>query len=241
MSVPEAPQLGSGAVPRADRIVYSFAKHWLAIFNLVVFLYVGLPFMAPVFMHLGLTTPAEIIYKVYYPLCHQYAFRSWWLFGEKVAYTRQEIDQVLGVNTLTTTGQFVAKDFLGNAQVGYKVAFCQRDVAIYGGLLLGALIFGAVRGRGVRPVHWLLWLLIGVVPVGLDGLSQLFSEIPGFAGWLNPMYNAANIYWRESTPLLRTLTGGLFGFMLVWLTYPYIEDSMLDTRMQLQRRFGWRQ
>ena len=179
MSVPEAPQSGTGAVPRMDRIVYSFARHWLAIFNLIVMLYVGLPFVAPVLMHFGLTTPAGIIYKVYYPLCHQYAFRSWWLFGEKVAYTRQEVDQILGMDTLTTAGQFVAKDFLGNEQVGYKVAFCQRDVAIYGGLLLGALIFGAVRGRSVRPVHWLVWLLIGVVPVGLDGLSQLFSEIPG--------------------------------------------------------------
>lgn len=122
------------------------------------------------------------------------------------------------------------------------MAFCQRDVAIYGGLLLGALIFGAVRGRagGVRPVHWLVWLIIGVGPIALDGVSQLVSEIPGFLGWVNPLYNAANVYWRESTPLLRTLTGGLFGFMLVWLTYPYIEDSMIDTRRQLQRRFGWR-
>jgi hypothetical protein len=35
---------------------------------------------------------------------------------------------------------------------------------------------------------------------------------------------------RESTPFLRTLTGGLFGVMNVWLAYPYIEESFAETR-----------
>jgi hypothetical protein len=29
---------------------------------------------------------------------------------------------------------FAARQFVGNPQVGYKVARCQRDVAIYGGI-----------------------------------------------------------------------------------------------------------
>ncbi len=225
---------------RSDRIMYSFARHWLLFFGTVVLLYVGLPFLAPVLMHLGLTGPASVIYKIYYPVCHQLPYRSWFLFGPQVAYTRTYFEQVTGINTFSPTGLFEAKDFLGTPGMGYKVAFCQRDVAIYAGLLLGSVIFGMVRARGVRPISWLLWIAIGVVPIGLDGFSQLLSELPTLVIMPNPLWNPANPLWRESTPLLRTLTGGLFGFMLVWMSYPYIEDSMLDIRAQLQRRFGWR-
>ena len=232
-------RIGREAVTRGDRAIYWLSKRWLALFNVVLLLYVGVPFLAPVLMHAGLPDAANVIYRVYYPLCHQYAFRSWFLFGEKPAYTRAEIDQALGMDTLTSAGQWAAKNYVGDARLGYKVAFCQRDVAIYGGLVLGALVFSLARARA-RPVPVWLWLLIGVVPMGLDGVSQLLTQFPGFAGWINPLWQAGNAFWRESTPFLRTLTGGLFGFMLVWLTYPYIEDSMLDTRRQLQRRFGWK-
>jgi hypothetical protein len=33
-----------------DRIILSLARHWLLFINLLVFLYVGLPFTAPVLM-----------------------------------------------------------------------------------------------------------------------------------------------------------------------------------------------
>ncbi len=39
---------------------------------------------------------------------------------------------------------------------------------------------------------------------------------------------------RESTPLLRTATGALFGFMLVWLAYPQVEKGMAGTRQDLR-------
>jgi hypothetical protein len=35
---------------------------------------------------------------------------------------------------------------------------------------------------------------------------------------------------RESTPILRTATGLLFGLANVWLAYPYVEESMGETR-----------
>jgi uncharacterized membrane protein len=226
-------------ITRSDRFIYWFSHHWLAVFNVITAIYVGLPFMAPVLMHAGLTGPAQAIYTVYYPLCHQFPYRSWFLFGAQPNYERPQFEQLTGINTLSLPGQLEAKEFKGNEQMGYKVAFCERDVAIYGGLLAGALIFGFVRQRA-RPMPWWLWAILGVGPIALDGFSQLFSQLPTLFGAYNPLWHPDNPYWRESTPLLRTLTGGLFGFMLVWLAYPYIEDAMLDTRAQLQRRFGWK-
>ena len=44
---------------------------------------------------------------------------------------------------------------------------------------------------------------------------------------------------HETTPLLRTLTGSLFGLATVWLAYPHIQDAMDDFRSTLHKRFGW--
>jgi uncharacterized membrane protein len=106
--------------------------------------------------------------------------------------------------------------------VGYKVAFCQRDVAIYGGMLIFGMVFAAT-GRKIRPLHWILWILIGMLPIALDGFSQLFSQIPPLDF----------IPYRESSPLLRTLTGFLFGFTTAWFGFPLLEESMTETRVVL--------
>ena len=46
-------------------------------------------------------------------------------------------------------------------------------------------------------------------------------QIPGWPFW----------EYRESTPLLRTLTGALFGFSTAWFGFPLIEESMAETRV----------
>ena len=102
--------------------------------------------------------------------------------------------------------------------VGYKVALCERDVAIYGGILLFGVLF-AVTGRRFPPLPWYLWLLAGMVPIALDGVSQLLSQPP-----------LSLIPFRESTPFYRVLTGALFGITTAWFSFPVIEDSMAQSR-----------
>lgn len=214
-----------------DRGILAFARRWLLFFNLFILLYVGLPFLAPVFMNAGLTGPARVIYRAYSPVCHQLGYRSWYLFGERSAYPRDIFQAYTGIDP---NDLLAARAFIGNPQMGYKVAFCERDVAIYGGMFLAGLIFALpfVRQR-VKPLHWLAWGLVGVAPIALDGFSQLFSQYPyntfALFSWLPP---------RESTASLRTLTGGLFGLANVWLAYPYIEQSMRDVRQTLEAKLG---
>ena len=62
---------------RFDRLAYAFAKHWLAVILTFVLFYVGMPILAPVLMHLGMEEPAQTIYQVYRPLCHQLASTSY--------------------------------------------------------------------------------------------------------------------------------------------------------------------
>jgi uncharacterized membrane protein len=206
-----------------NRVVLGFARHWLAAFNLAVLVFVGLPFVAPVLMETGATTPARWIYSAYSPLCHQFAFRSWFLFGDQAAYplgraglSGATFGQATGISE---NDYSAARRFVGNERTGYKVALCERDISIYGGLLMAGLTFSFVRRR-LRPLPAWAWLAFGILPMALDGGTQLLGALPVFSSFV-PL--------RESTPLLRTATGLLFGVMNVWMAYPYVEESMSET------------
>ena len=214
----------------ADEITYWFSRHYLALFNLFVIIYVGLPFLAPVMMKLGAETPARLIYRGYSFVCHQLSYRSVFILGEQAFYPREAagIEGLLSYHEATGLSEaheaealFQSRNFFGNENVGYKIALCQRDIAIYGGILIFGLLY-AVTGRKLPALPWYLWIVIGLVPIGLDGVSQLISQ---------PPFNF--IPFRESTPQLRILTGFLFGFSTAWFGYPLVEETMSDTRQVL--------
>jgi uncharacterized membrane protein len=183
-----------------DKAIFRLAGHWLLAVNLVVSLYVGLPVLAPVLMNLGLTTPAKAIYFVYRPACHQRPERSYFLGGSQVLYSPDELEAA-GVDP-------ISRD-IGNEQVGYKVAFCERDVAIYGSIVVAGMLFGLVRRR-LRPLPILVYGLF-CLPMFADGGLQLIGAY-------------------ESNWALRSITGGLFGFGSVWFAYPYMEEAFADMR-----------
>ncbi len=215
---------------KTDRFSRWFSSHYMVLLNFFAGLYVFFAFLAPIFMKVGLDAPAKVIYKVYSPLCHQLAFRSFFLFGEQPYYPRA----LAGVEGVITYGQatgfdeediVTARQFVGNDAMGYKVALCERDIAIYSALFLFGLIF-AVTGKKIKPLPWYLWILIGLGPIGLDGFSQLLSQTGlSIFNWL-PL--------RESTPLLRTLTGALFGLATAWFGYPYLEELVQENRRDME-------
>jgi uncharacterized membrane protein len=61
-------------------------RRWLSITLVIIGAYVALPFAAPTLMALGFEAPARALYSVYTPMCHRFAFRSYFLFGEQPAY-----------------------------------------------------------------------------------------------------------------------------------------------------------
>lgn len=220
-----------------DRWLYGLARHWLAVINVFFFLYVGLPFLAPVLMHFGFDGAARVIYTAYSPLCHQLATRSWFLFGEQSNYPRAEFMAQTGIDLDTTPGLLAARQFIGDAATfGFKTAFCQRDIAIYGALLLFGLVYAHPEvQRRVKPMSIWLWVLIGLAPIALDGFSQLFSEYPYTAiPYLGQFF--AFLPERESTPELRTLTGALFGLSCAWLAFPYLRESFTEMADQLKAK-----
>lgn len=188
----------------ADRLVMAIARHWLALVNTAMALYLLLPFLAPTFLYLGWTRPAQAIYGLYSFACHQLPDHSYFLFGQEPFYSLESLEAqglTPGLNVLER------RFFVGDATLGYKVAICQRDVAIYGAVLLTGLLFVFVRRRARSPGLKIYALFL--IPIALDGFTQLFGL-------------------RTSNWWLRTFTGGLFGAASVWLAFPYLEEAFRD-------------
>ncbi len=96
---------------------------------------------------------------------------------------------------------------------GHQMGFCHRDVAIFGTILLGGLLFSLIRLR-LRALPWQLYLAL-CVPMAIDGGTQLLG-------------------WRESTWELRVITGFLFGLATVWSLYPIIDRGMRQAAMDYE-------
>lgn len=161
-----------------DRWIYKMARHWVWTVNVIVALYAGLPFLAPLLMSVGWEAPAQVIYFVYSFLCHQIPERSFFI-------------------------------------VGHKMAFCQRDAAIYSSVLIGGILFPLVR-RWLKPLPWKLYLVLNA-PLAIDGSVQLLG------------------LW-QSTPFRRVLTGSLFGLSSVWVCFPYLERGFADIRTEIEEK-----
>lgn len=188
----------------ANGLVIGMAHHWLAIFNTVWAVYLFTPFLAPIFMQLGWTAPAGVIYAIYSVLCHQLPDHSYFLFGPSLV---PQAPELIAGGMTASASLFVERAFIGSPEVGWKVALCQRDVAIYAGVLLVGISYALVRQRA-RPLPFKVFVLL-IIPIAVDGLTQLVG-------------------WRESNWWLRTLTGALFGVAAVYLAYPYVEDAMRE-------------
>jgi len=97
---------------------------------------------------------------------------------------------------------------------GHQLGFCQRNLAIYGSMFLGSLVFVATKKR-LPGIPWWLWLLL-VLPMAWDGTTQLFG-------------------WRESTWSLRVITGTLFGVGTVWFVLPLVHRLLNEEHATWQR------
>lgn len=217
----------------ADAISYWISRHYMALLNLGVCIYLGLAFLAPVLMEVGVKTPAIVLYRAYGFMCHQLSFRSFFLFGKQIVYPREaagikgliSYQQATGMSEDNSGDALVmAREFLGNQVMGYKVALCERDVAIYGGIIVFGLFY-SLSGRKLKAIPWYIWVIIGILPILLDGGSQYISQPP-----------FSFIPYRESTPFLRVITGGLFGIMTAWFGYPMVEEGMQLTREIMSNR-----
>ena len=81
---------------RNNQWVLRLSRNWLVIVLGFLLVYTSLSLTAPVLMKAGYEGAADIVYKIYGPLCHQFAFRSVFFFGEQTFYPREVAGYGLG-------------------------------------------------------------------------------------------------------------------------------------------------
>jgi uncharacterized membrane protein len=200
--------------------------------------YAGLPWLAPVLMHVGARSVGRAIYALYSTQCHQMAQRSYFLFGRQATYGLPELQTIWPQATdPRSLGAIV-----GNERLGWKVAWSDRMVAMYTATLVFGLLFGLVRSLAERrPRRIPVWLfLLFVLPMALDGGTHLISDLGGIGEgfratneWLVtltanrlPTSFYAGDALGSFNSWMRLTSGVLFGLAAVGLIYPEVEAAV---------------
>ena len=91
---------------------------------------------------------------------------------------------------------------------GHQLGMCERNFSIYASMFLVSLVF-VLSKKHLPGIPWWLWIVM-ILPMALDGTTQMFGL-------------------RESTWILRVLTGTLFGMGNIWFAFPLIHKTIVDT------------
>jgi uncharacterized membrane protein len=230
--------LSSARTPFSTLINRWVERHWLLGFNTAWGIFVTLPWLAPIFMGLGLTWPGRAIYFIYNFFCHQLPERSWFLFGPELSYTQAQIATAWGHSLAEISNELVRRQFIGTPELGWKVAWSDRMVSMYGSIFLFGLLYALLREQGlrVRTMPWWL-LLFFIAPLAVDGTTHLindalrldFRQTNEWAALLTGYAFPATFYAGDAfgslNSLLRLISGILFGFGIVGFLWPIMESE----------------
>lgn len=233
------------AARKLNRSLYKASGRWLLFINLFMGVLVFLPWLAPIFMHYGWESGGRAIHTIYAALCHQLPQRSFFLYGPEPMYSLEFIQGYWQ----NTSNPLILRQFIGDAAIGWKVAWSDRMVSMYGSIFLFGVLYALVRGR-LRPLpFWGLVLL--ALPMALDGTSHFISDLYGFSNgfrytneWLAALTNnafAPSFYAGNDlgsfNSWMRLITGVLFGLGVVWFAYPHLDSSFRQTQREIEAKF----
>lgn len=226
------------ALDRAGtRIAAWMVRHWLMVVLSLIGFWNLLPWLAPLFMHLGWELPARAIYFLYGFFCHQMPQRSWFLFGPQFTYSKNDILMAMN-GTIAPVIPRSTRIFIGTPEMGWKLGWSDRMVSFYGGWFLVGLAYAVVRKRW-RSLSW-PWALLLLLPLAIDGGTHLLSDLGGLRegfresnAWLATLTHntfAPEFYagdrWGSFNSVARLLTGILGAIGLIGFAFPILEDSI---------------
>lgn len=138
---------------------------------------------------------------------------------------------------MSTADPLILRQFIGNAQMGWKVAWSDRMVSMYTSLLPFAWMWWLLRRR-IKPLPWSGFALC-LLPMAVDGGTHFVSDFAGIGAgfrytnaWLAALtQNAfpATFYAGDAlgsfNSWMRLLTGVFFGARVVWFGFAYLQEA----------------
>ncbi|HNT60353.1 MAG TPA: DUF2085 domain-containing protein [Candidatus Bilamarchaeaceae archaeon] len=140
---------------------------------------------------------AEPLYAAYGLTCHQFVSRSICYFPGQ------------GISDCMEGGQLVPYRIYAvekGGVAGYAFPVCSRDVGIYAAALLGGALLFLLRRHDSKMVPNPLFFVLALAPIALDGGTQLIGL-------------------RESSNLIRLLTGGMAGLAFSFYCVPLMNKA----------------
>jgi len=134
----------------------------------------------------------------------------------------------------------ILRQFIGNPEMGWKVAWSDRMVSMYTSIWFVGLLYGPLR-KQMKPFSlWTFALLL--LPMAVDGLTHAFSDLAGLGNgfrdsnfWLQTLtHHALTSAFYQGDALgsfnswMRLITGLLFGIAVVGLAFPCMNDAFAD-------------
>ncbi len=177
---------------RINNLVMGFFRYGVTILLTLLLLFVFLPFLAPVLMANGWSTLGHLIYQLYMPFCHQLPQRSWFLFGEQLTYTLDDIRQVHPY-----TDMWQLRAFMGSPEMGWKVAWSDRMISFYTMTPVFGLFYGWRRAWPAAPLA-LRFVLLALLPIFVDGITHTINDM---------LAGTSGTGFRDTNAWLAFLTG----------------------------------
>ncbi len=196
-----------------------FTKYATEIVLFFLFLYAFLPFLSPILLSNDIeSSVGRGIQRVYSFFCHQRVDRSLFLFGGEDSQYFYTFEELKDVGYISERLDFApGYPFWGNEDLGFKVAYCIRDVAIYSSFVFWGFVlvmFMNAKGKLIK-FSWAV-IIILALPMALDGTFQTLASAFDIS-W-------APDYYMESN-LKRLITGILFGMALAMAIFPHLKEA----------------
>lgn len=148
--------------------------------------------ITPVFLNKNLELSDQI--QGYYSyFCHQLTSRSYCFFP-----ATGSIEDCYSGSEFVYSQEWIVNK---NGVTGYKMPVCARDLGFYLFAMVGGVFLFVIDRYKSIEVPNPLWLILALIPFALDGGSQFIG-------------------WRESTNMLRMITGSVAGFVLPFYLVP---------------------
>ncbi len=152
------------------------------------------------------------LYLAFGPTCHQLISRSLCLF-------KSHADGSYSIGDCLQTAELLpskATEVKYADKTGYKIPVCSRDVAIYTAMLVGLLALPFIKKVETEdwPNKWIL--VAAALPTAIDGTTQLLG-------------------FRESTNLLRLITGAIIGIALPFFILPILNSLYAFIKEKLEK------